>query len=62
MCYLLAPQGSTGTFMCDAEGPMEVMIEALCDGIANCSSGEDERSTLCQSEFLHFRFQEMYNL
>ena len=34
--------------------PLAQNIDALCDGVANCDSGNDETSPLCESELIQF--------
>ena len=40
--------GNPREFRCT--GGESVMLEALCDGFNNCTSGEDERNLLCESK------------
>ena len=42
----------TGMFVCTPE-VQSIPIALLCDGDRNCDNGDDETTTLCESELIH---------
>ena len=42
--------GSRGSYICDPLSGEEIPLRLLCNGFADCQSGEDETTSICDSE------------
>ena len=50
MILLLCYVGDLGVYICDPAAGEVITLDLLCNGIADCLSGEDETTSICDSK------------